>query len=282
MSSQVTVIIPCKNERMNLRPCVESVQSFADEILVADSGSTDGSLDIARELGCRIVEREYIHSGNFKNWAIPQARHPWVLILDADERVSPELATGIRDRLDDPQGLDGFWVLRNNYLLGHRVRRGGWGQDKLLRLFRREHGRYVGDTDHAEVVVDTGRVGTLNGRLEHYTSWTYEQALRKIERYTTWQAGVWFAQGRQPSLAKLVLNFPLRFLRSYLLHCGFLDGVIGFQVAMLTAYYSYLKQVRLWELHHAIRQPDPELPRGPATGDRVTRDASGGPLRRAG
>ncbi len=258
MSARVTVIIPCKNERRNIRPCIESVQPFADEVLVADSGSSDGTLDIVASLGeCRIVEREYIHSGDFKNWAIPQASHEWVLILDADERVTPELAREMRECIDRGD-RDGYWVYRNNYLLGHRVRRGGWGHDSVLRLFRRDRGRYHGDTDHAEVVIDTGKVGTLRGRIEHYTSWTYEQCLRKIERYTYWQARVWYEQGRKPSWLRLAANAPLRFLRSYVLHLGFLDGVIGWQVAMLNGYYSYLKQVRLWELHHAIPQPDPE------------------------
>lgn len=258
MTGRITVIIPCKNERMNIRHCIDSVREFADEILVADSGSSDGTLEIVNSMGgCRIIEREYVHSGDFKNWAIPQASHEWVLILDADERVSPELAQEITASIERSD-CDGFWVFRNNYLLGHPVRRGGWGHDSLLRLFRRDHGRYRGDTDHAEVHVDTDRVGTLRHRLEHFTSWTYEQCLRKMERYTCWQATVWHRQGRKPSLLKLFCNAPLRFLRSYILHLGCLDGVIGFQVAMLSGYYSYLKQVRLWELYHAIPQPDPE------------------------
>src|SRR6476469_2853653 len=96
MSSQLTVIIPCKNERENIRACVAGARLIADEILLADSGSTDGTLEIARELGCRIIEREYGTSGDFKNWAIPQATHEWVFILDADERITRELAEEIR------------------------------------------------------------------------------------------------------------------------------------------------------------------------------------------
>jgi (heptosyl)LPS beta-1,4-glucosyltransferase len=89
----LTVLIPCKNERLNIKDCIESVRGIADEILIADSGSTDGTLEIVRGLGgCRIIEREYVNSANFKNWAIPQAKHEWVLVVDADERVTPELA----------------------------------------------------------------------------------------------------------------------------------------------------------------------------------------------
>src|SRR3954469_24717480 len=114
MSSKLTVIIPCKNERDNIVACVASARQVADEVLVADSGSTDGTLEMARELGCRIIEREYGTSGDFKNWAIPQAAHEWVFILDADERIAAELANEIRDTLADPI-RNGYWVYRLNH-----------------------------------------------------------------------------------------------------------------------------------------------------------------------
>ncbi|HEV3023714.1 MAG TPA: glycosyltransferase, partial [Pirellulales bacterium] len=108
MKHKLTVIIPCKNERKNIRPAVESARRVADEVLVADSGSTDGTLDIVRSIGgCRIIEREYVNSGNFKNWAIPQAAHAWVLILDADERVSEPLAAEINALLGGTPLNDG-------------------------------------------------------------------------------------------------------------------------------------------------------------------------------
>lgn len=262
MAARLSVIIPCKNERRNIRLCVESARLVADEVLVADSGSTDGTLDIVREMGdCRIIEREYVHSGDFKNWAIPQARHEWVFILDADERITPEMAAEIRTRIDSPDAQDGYWVGRNNYFMGHRIRYSGWQRDKVLRLFRRDLGRYVGDTDHAEVAVSTRRVGTLQSRLEHFTYWTYDQYFAKFQRYTSWQAKVWHEQGRRPSLIALLTRGPLRFLRSYFVQLGFLDGLPGLQLCALTGFYSFMKQARLWELHCGIRQPDPEQER---------------------
>src|SRR6476660_8456128 len=125
MSSQLTVIIPCKNERENIATCIAGARLIADEVLVADSGSTDGTLEIARSLGCRIIEREYGTSGDFKNWAIPQAANEWVLILDADERITPELAKEIRDTLVEPRH-DGYWVYRLNHFMGHPIRHGPW------------------------------------------------------------------------------------------------------------------------------------------------------------
>lgn len=258
MRCKLTVIIPCKNERRNIRPCIESIRAVADEILVADSGSTDGTIEIAHGLGCRIIEREYVHSGDFKNWAIPQATHEWVLILDADERATPALLDEIRGILADPARQDGYWLFRNNYFMGHLIRHSGWQNESVLRLFHRDRGRYVGDTDHAEVQITTGRVGKLKQRVDHYTYWTYDHYFAKFHRYTQWQAEVWREQGKRPSVSALLLRGPLRFFRAYVLQLGFLDGLPGFQLCMLTGFYSFMKQARLWEQWYAKPQPDPE------------------------
>lgn len=265
---KLTVIIPCKDERLNIRPCIESARLVADEILIADSGSTDGTLDIVQELGgCRVIEREYVHSGDFKNWAIPQAEHAWVLILDADERITNELAAEIKVHLASGPKLDGYWVWRQNYFLGHPIRYSGWQRDRVLRLFHRDCGRYVGDTDHAEVAINTDRVGRLNSKLTHYTYWSYDQYFRKFERYTKWQAGVWHQQGRKPSLLKLLTTGPLRFLRGYVIQLGFLDGLPGLQLCMLHGFYSFMKQARLWELHCGLAQPVPDPLLGTVAGE---------------
>lgn len=257
MSLPLTVLIPCKDERRNIGPCIEAVRRIAGEILVADSGSTDGTLEIVRQLGgCRIIEREYNYSGDFKNWAIPQARQPWVLIVDADERVTAELAGEIERELRGKPAHDGYWIYRENYFLGHRIRYGVWRRDKVLRLFRRDGARYRGDTDHAEIQVESGNVGRLRNRLQHFTYWTYEQYYRKFHRYSRLQAERWHAEGRRPSYLRLLATGPLRFLQSYVLQAGFLDGLAGLQVAALTGFYSFAKQAHLWELHAALPQPD--------------------------
>jgi glycosyltransferase involved in cell wall biosynthesis len=259
MKQKLTVIIPCKDERMNIRPCIESARRVADEVLVADSGSTDGTLDIVRQIGgCRIIEREYINSGNFKNWAIPQASHPWILILDADERVTPRLADEINKLLAGTVPRDGYHVYRANYFLGHRIYFSGWGWDKVLRLFRRDLGRYVGESDHAEVNISTGQVGHLKARLEHYTYWTFEQYFRKFHRYTSQSAHNRHTAGKRASYPRMLLSPPFRFLHCYIIRLGFLDGVAGLQICALTGMSSFVKQLRLWELDHALPQPDPE------------------------
>ena len=255
MTNRLTVIIPCKDERENIRACVQSAQQVADEVLVADSGSTDGTREIAGKLGCRIIEREYRTSGDFKNWAIPHATHEWVLILDSDERVTPELAVEIRRELAAPRH-DGYWIYRRNHFLGHPIRFGLWKNDRCLRLFRRDLGRYVGPTDHAEVELSRGTVGRLRSRMMHYTCTSYAQYLPKLARYADVQARLWHEQGRRTSAAQLLLRFPLRFLQGYVWRLGFLDGLAGLQVCVLIAHLSYLKHAYLWQLQNARALPE--------------------------
>jgi glycosyltransferase involved in cell wall biosynthesis len=258
MPDKLTVLIPCKNERMNIRPCLESVRAVADEILVADSGSTDGTLEIVREVGgCRVVEREYIDSGNFKNWAIPQAAHPWVLIVDADERVTPELASEIRATLAAAD-CDGYRILRRNHFFGHEIKHCGWNTDDVLRLFRRDLGRYTDYGDHADVEVPSGKVGRLKAKFLHYTYWSMEQYLRKLDRYTTQWAEQRFARGCRVSYLELLLRSPLRFFHSYVIRLGFLDGAPGLVLCLLSSFYSFTKVAKLWALQAGLAQPDPE------------------------
>lgn len=257
MFHPLTVIIPCKNEREHLGACIASAQQVAADVMVADSGSTDGSLEIARALGCRVVEREYRTSGDFKNWAIPQAANPWVLILDADERIPAALAAEIVQVLERPK-FDGYRIRRLNYFLGHPIRFGPWRNDDCLRLFRRDAGRYVGPTDHAEVEISTGKVGWLRARMDHYTCTSYDQYLPKMQRYAAMQAEIWHRGGRRPSTTQMFLRGPLRFVQGYCWRLGFLDGLAGLQVCALIAYLSYLKHARLWEFEYASpahRQP---------------------------
>jgi glycosyltransferase involved in cell wall biosynthesis len=273
MAQQLTVLIPAKNERRNLRPCVESVRAIADEVLVADSGSTDGTQDLARRLGCRLIERELVDFSSFKNWAIPQARHSWVLIVDADERITPELANEIRQTLaNPPTDIDAYWIYRDTYFLGHKLRFGDCRNDRVLRLLRRDSCRYTSRRVHEELAVlahsqtagstsseqSPGRTARLRGRMLHYTSWTYAHYLAKMNHYTGLAARDMHDRGRRAGFWGMILRPPLRFFQLYVLRGGFLDGLAGLQMAMLVAFAGFLKQARLWELDHALPQPDPE------------------------
>lgn len=257
MKQPLTVIVPCKNERENIRSCIESFLELADEILIADSGSTDGTLQLAAEYPkVKIIQREYITSGDFKNWAIPQSTHEWVLIVDADERVTPELAQEIQTELTRGPLEDGYWIFRDNHFMGHKLRFGDARTDKVLRFFHRDRGRYVGPSDHGEVEISTDRIGTLNSRFLHFTFWNYDQVFAKMERYTTLQAQQWHEMGRDTSYFKLIVRPWFRFFRELILQGGILDGKRGIQTAWLAAFYSFMKQGKLWTLNHGLPQPD--------------------------
>ncbi len=248
MAAGLTVLITCKNESRHLAGSIKAARLVADEVLVADSGSDDGSIEIALSLGARVIQREYRSAGDFKNWAIPQAKHPWVFTVDSDETVTPELATEIRQQVLTNNSFDGFWVRRVNYFFGKPMRYGGWGPSHLLRIVRRDVGRYIGATDHAEVDLPAERVGKLHGPLLHDAVWCYDRYLNKLNRYAALQAKLWHAAGKRSNLAQLALRGPLRFLNDYVLRGAILDGAEGLQGSFLVAYASYLKQVKLWEL----------------------------------
>lgn len=260
MPEGLTVLIPCKNERRNIRPCIESARQVADEVLVADSLSTDDTLAIVRDVGdCRVIEREFINYSNFKNWAIPQAANAWVLIVDADERITPELAAEIRQLLaDPPEQFDGYWISRRNYFMGHEVRHSGWDRDRVLRLIRRDVCRYKPVRVHEEIDLSPERTGALAHKFDHYPFWSYGQYLEKFARYTKFAAQDRFERGRRPSFTKMLLGGPLIFFKYYFIKRGFLDGKLGLQLSLLAAFSTFFKEAQLWELQHAQPRPDPE------------------------
>ena len=260
----LTVLIICKNERANIAACVESARPIADELLVADSGSTDGTIEIARALGCRVIEREYRTYGDFKSWAIPHATHEWVLVLDADERLTPELAREICQALSKDPKFDAYWLRRINFFLGRPIHYGDWGRDRLQRLFRRDCAECTTHSDHADVRVPSGRVGALRHSFLHYSFASYADCLPKSYRYARVQAENWYAAGRQPSYLNLLTRGPLAFFRSYVLRLGFLDGFAGLQCCILNGFGAYLKQACLWERWAQAKTESTCEPREPA------------------
>lgn len=259
MALPLTLLITCKDERPNIGPCIDSAREIADEILVADSGSTDGTLEYVRARGdCRLIERQYVTAGDFKNWAIPQCKHAWVLVLDADERATPGLVVEIRELLAGKPKYDGYFIRRANRLMGHPIRYTDWGRDRVLRLFRRDVCHYDGPSDHGSVQVRTGKISQLKHPMDHFTLWSWALYLKKFDRYTRVQAEQWRAVGKSPSFLRMAFQPPLRFFRDYVLHLGFLDGSKGLQLAWMSAFYSFMKQARLWEERYGLKQEDVE------------------------
>ena len=266
MREPLSVLVPARNEIANIRACLDSVR-WADEVVVVDSGSTDGTLDVARSVADRVLEHEYVNSAAQKNWALPRLTHPWTLIVDADERVTPALRREIEAVLADAARLDGYWIFRSNHFLGAPVRSAGWQRDKVLRLFDRTKGAYEPLHVHAEVAVTTGRVGALRERLVHHTYRDLDHYFEKFHRYTRWSADDLRARGVRASWPRLLLRPPLRFLRMYLLEGGIREGRRGIVLCGLAAFSVFTKYARRWEEEVVARHPsDPPRPGAPGAG----------------
>ena len=257
MRQKLTVLIPCMNESLNIRGCIEAARSIADEILVADSGSTDGTLQIVHSLdGCRTISREWNGYAAFKNWAIPQAIHPWVLIVDADERVTPELAGEIRAILEDPPArFDAYRIRHRNFFLGHEIHFSGRNTSSACRLIRRDVCRYKEVRVHEDIDISPKRVKRLKNRFVHYEYRSYDHYFAKRSEYTKLRAKDYQEDGGRSGITGLLISPFLRFLQLYILRLGILDGLPGLQLCMLTAFFNtFVKQGRLWEMQHAIPQ----------------------------
>ncbi len=198
------------------------------------------------------------------------------MIVDADERVTPELGAEIRRVLaTPPDDVDGYWIGRKNHFLGYHIAHCGWDRDDVLRLFRRDVGRYRERWVHAEIDMDTSRVRRLRNPLEHFTTWSSDEYWRKINRYASWGALEPARRRASRELALDVLSGAAALLAVVpLARLGFLDGMPGLHICAYTAFYTFMKQARLWELEHAKPQPDPEADSQPATFDLIPFGAS--------
>ena len=246
---KLTIIVPVFNEERNIDECLERL-TWADELLVVDSGSRDATVGLARKYTDRILVHEYVNSATQKNWTIPQARHDWVLIVDADERVTDELRGEIRAALSTPGGpaCDGYRIRRTTYFWGKAIRYCGWQHDKVLRLFNRHKGRYEEKEVHADVKLQ-GPTGDLASPLRHYTYRNFPQYFEKFQRYTDWGAHDLQKRGCTARWHHLLLHPVFRFIRMYILQRGFLDGLHGLVLCMLAAFSVFTKYAKLWELN---------------------------------
>ncbi len=244
--NKLTAIIPTGNEIHNIEAVIASVK-FADEILVVDSFSTDGTFEKAQKLAHKVIRREYQYSASQKNWAIPQATHEWVLLVDADERVTPELETEIKEVLNNPTTHVAYWIGRNNHFMGERVKFSGWRNDKVIRLFKRDVCTYVDKQVHAEIIAD-GTVGSLKNKLYHNTYTTFDAYVEKMNRYATWQAKDYDKKTGKLTPYHFVIKPFWGFFKHYIVQSGFRDGVVGLTIGYMQAYVVFMRYVKLWLL----------------------------------
>ena len=241
-----TVIIPTFNEESCLARCITSVKEFADELLIVDSYSTDTTLEIAKSFDATIIQREYENSASQKNWAIPQAQNQWILLLDADEWLTPALANELRALKSDSSRLKhaGYWIYRANRFLGQPVRYSGLQGDKVIRLFQRDLCRYEPKHVHAEIIAH-GSVGKLKGKLNHDTFKGIDQWERKLHRYADWQARDYDQRMGAITLYHTVVKPAWRFVKHFILRGGILDGAIGYKVSYYAAWAVWLRYDKL-------------------------------------
>jgi glycosyltransferase involved in cell wall biosynthesis len=246
MRPLLTAIVTTFNEEVNIRECLESL-AFVDEILLVDSFSTDGTLAIVRGFArVKVVQREYFGSAAQKNWAMDQVTTPWLLIVDADERIPAALSGEILRMLERGPAADHYFIRRENVFLDRTIRHSGWSTDKVVRLIRRGTARYPNRRVHADLAVD-GPTPTLLSPMSHHTCRSLEQYLEKLHRYATWGAADAYRQGRRAGTAEILFRPAWRFVRMYVLQAGFLDGLHGLVLCALQAWGVFLKWSKVWE-----------------------------------
>jgi glycosyltransferase involved in cell wall biosynthesis len=256
---KLSVTVITKNEAAHIAAAIASVK-WADEILVVDSESSDRTLAIAGECGARTVVRGWSGYGAQKNYAASIAAHDWILSLDADERVTPALADEIRTVVGNPSQA-AYRMPRVTWHLGQWVRSTDWYPDHQLRLYDRRRAQWTRHYVHEAVAVQ-GEVGQLRGELQHFPYRDISDHLETIDRYTTYAARQMHESGRRAGLLQLAGHPPLAFLRNYLVRGGVNEGVPGFVISALNAYYVFLKFAKLREIQDraAVDHDDPKKP----------------------
>ncbi|MEY4749136.1 MAG: hypothetical protein RIQ60_1350 [Pseudomonadota bacterium] len=270
----LSVILITLNEQANLADCLASV-AFADEIVVVDQDSSDGTREIAAAHGARVqVHADWPGFGAQKNRALDLARSDWVLSLDADERITPALRDEILAVMDDPSAAACYSMPRSSWYCGRFMKHSGWTPDRVVRLFRRGTARFSNDLVHERLVFE-GRAGALREPMLHYSYRDFSRVLHKIDQYSSASALQKFQAGQRASVGQALWHGVWAFVRTYVLRRGFLDGAHGLALAISNAETSYYRYLKLWALQQqasagadmagegAAAKPEPARAPGP-------------------
>lgn len=245
----LSVVIITYNEEKNIRRCLESVRQLADELLVVDSLSTDGTKAICLELGARFIEQPFLGYIEQKNFALDKASNDYVLSLDADELVDDKLFTSIKQAKEKGFMADSYRMNRCNNYCGQWIRHGMWYPDRKIRLFNRHKARWGGINPHDKIEVRPGNsTAYLKGDIMHYTYASIDEHLVQMNRFTSIQAKTMYEQGKRSSWVKLLVNPAFAFISDYIIKAGFLDGKNGLILAKARAFATFIKYAKL--LHH--------------------------------
>jgi glycosyltransferase involved in cell wall biosynthesis len=248
--TKISAIIPTLNEEIYIADAIKSV-CFADEIIVIDSYSTDRTIEIAEKLNVKIIKRKFDDFSSQKNFAIAQASHDWIYVLDADERVTPEVQKEILEAVKDPKDFVGFYVRRTFYFANQKINYCGWQRDKVMRLFLKEHCKYTGLVH--ETIISEGEFGFLKNKIDHFGYRNYNHFISKIHQYGELKAIQLHKQGKRVNLFHVLIKPPARFFIHYILRKGFLDGFAGLILAKTQAYAVLTRYLKLWLLNKGIK-----------------------------
>jgi glycosyltransferase involved in cell wall biosynthesis len=250
---KLTAIIPTFNESHNIDEVLKSVD-FADEIMIVDSFSTDDTIEKAKKHTNFIIQREYGYSASQKNWAIPQANNQWILLVDADERVTPELKNEIIELLKSPSinDYDGYWIYRLNEFMGQKIKFGGFRNDRVIRLFKRDTCRYEDKQVHAEITTK-GKIGKLKNKLTHNTYISFDHHIEKLNRYAWYQANDFNKSTGVLTPYHFVIKPAWRFFKHYIVQGGFRDGFVGLTLAFFQYYAVFTRYVKIWLLRKNMK-----------------------------
>jgi glycosyltransferase involved in cell wall biosynthesis len=262
MSEKCSVTIITLNEERNLRDCLRGL-AWADEIVVVDSGSGDRTVEIAREFNASVFTNPWPGMREQKNLAAERARNTWILNIDADERLTAEGQEEVKAVLRDPRHA-GYDFPRKNIFLGKWMRHGGWYPDRTLRLYRKDLGTFGGINPHSNVVLKSGSIGQLASPLVHYTYTSFAHYISKQYPYSDAAAREFVAHGAGPvSTSRILVKTGWKFIETFILKRGFLDGPHGLIVALGASFAAYMKQARIWEISCERQQSErqPHKPR---------------------
>lgn len=247
MKSNLSVILITKNEENNVEDCLRSV-SWANEIIVIDSNSTDKTVELAQHYTTKIYRKEWNGYSAAKNYAIEKANYEWILSLDADERVTPELKDEIIEVINDrSKGYTGYKVARRAYFLGKWIKHCGWYPGYVVRLFRKDSGTFSNSRVHEKFEL-VGETGTLKHDLLHFTDDNLLHYFNKFNNYTSLAANDLNEKGRSFRVWHLFIKPVYTFFKMFILRRGFLDGLHGFVLSVLSSAYVFTKYAKLWEI----------------------------------
>jgi glycosyltransferase involved in cell wall biosynthesis len=243
--TQLSVVIITYNEERNIGRCLDSVKEIADDIVIVDSFSTDRTEQICIEKGARFIKHTFEGHIEQKNWAITQARYPYILSLDADEALDEKLKQEII-KVKEKWEQDGYILNRLTNYCGHWIRHSGWHPDHKLRMFDSRKGKWGGLNPHDTYVLDDKKnVAFLEGKLLHYSFYTIYQHIQQINSFSDISSKALHEKGERVNLFMILLNPIAKFIRNYFIHKGFLDGYYGFVICAISAHATFLKYVKL-------------------------------------